>query len=174
VIDTKALRAELDTLEAKHPHMSEEEVRWLLTLARTLCDELDGARKRKPNRLPAERSGIVHKFQIGTGFEAYMNVGLYADGKPGEIFLTVSKAVLEENSLVHTLHALLDVIAIMTSAALQHGIPLEDLVRKFSFIRFDPSGFTNNRTVPIAHSVVDYVFRWLGARFLKEGHDAET
>lgn len=114
----------------------------------------------KPHRrrLPDERVAVTHKFSVG-GHEGYLTVGLYEDGQPGEIFLRMSK----EGS---TVSGLMDSIATVTSLALQYGVPLRDLVNKFSHVRFDPQGFTGNQEIPMAKSVVDYVFRWLGARFL--------
>ena len=113
-------------------------------------------------RLPAERSAITHKFDIN-GHEGYITVGLYPDGQPGEIFLKMAK----EGS---TVSGLMDTLATMTSLALQYGVPLRDLVNKFAHVRFEPAGFTANQEIPIAKSSVDYIFRWLGSRFL-EGDD---
>lgn len=109
-------------------------------------------------RLPDERQAITHKFQVG-GLEGYLTVGLYDDGSPGEIFLVVAK----EGS---TLSGMMDAFATSVSMALQYGVPLTALVKKFSYMRFDPSGFTGNKLVPMAHSVVDYVFRWMAHKFL--------
>ncbi len=110
-------------------------------------------------KLEDEREAITHKFSIA-GHEGYLTVGLYSDRKPGEIFLRMAK----EGS---TVSGLMDTIATMTSIALQYGVPLKTLVDKFSHTRFEPSGFTNNREIPIAKSVMDYVFRYLGNRFLQ-------
>jgi ribonucleoside-diphosphate reductase alpha chain len=112
------------------------------------------------HRLPDERKSITHKFQIGGVHEGYFTVGLYDDGMPGEIFITMAK----EGS---TISGLMDTIATMTSILLQYGVPLEVLVNKFSHMRFEPSGFTKNPDIKIAKSVVDYIFRWLGLKFLK-------
>jgi ribonucleoside-diphosphate reductase alpha chain len=103
---------------------------------------------------------VTHKFSIA-GHEGYLTIGLYEDGQPGEIFLRMAK----EGS---TVSGLMDTIATMTSIALQYGVPLKALVGKFSHTRFEPAGFTNNREIPIAKSVMDYVFRYLGNRFLRE------
>jgi len=111
-------------------------------------------------KLPDERQAATHKFSIA-GHEGYLTVGMYDDGQPGEIFLKMAK----EGS---TVSGLMDTIATMTSIALQYGVPLKALVDKFSHTRFEPSGFTNNRRIPIAKSVMDYVFRYLGNRFLIE------
>ena len=109
-------------------------------------------------RLPAERSAVTHKFDIA-GHEGYITVGLYPDGQPGEIFLKMAK----EGS---TVSGLMDTFATTVSVALQYGVPLKDLVNKFAHVRFEPSGFTGNQEIPIAKSIVDYIFRWLGSRFL--------
>ncbi|MFN3650721.1 MAG: vitamin B12-dependent ribonucleotide reductase [Armatimonadota bacterium] len=109
-------------------------------------------------RLPDERNSVTHKFSIA-GHEGYLHVGLYEDGMPGEIFVTMSK----EGSVIS---GLMDAFATSVSLALQYGVPLEVLVRKFSHMRFEPSGWTNNRDIPFAKSIMDYIFRWLGGRFL--------
>jgi ribonucleoside-diphosphate reductase alpha chain len=109
-------------------------------------------------RLPAERQAITHKFDI-SGHEGYITVGLYEDGQPGEIFLKMAK----EGS---TISGLMDTFATTVSVALQYGVPLHDLVFKFAHVRFEPSGFTANPEIPIAKSIIDYIFRWLGSRFL--------
>jgi ribonucleoside-diphosphate reductase alpha chain len=111
-------------------------------------------------RLPDERRSITHKFSVA-GHEGYITVGMYEDGTPGEIFLTMAK----EGSVIS---GLMDAFATAISLALQYGVPLEKLVEKFSYTRFQPSGFTNNPQIPIATSIVDYIFRWLGAKFLHE------
>jgi ribonucleoside-diphosphate reductase alpha chain len=110
-------------------------------------------------KLEDEREAVTHKFSIA-GHEGYLTVGLYEDRQPGEIFLHMAK----EGS---TVSGLMDTIATMTSIALQYGVPLKALVDKFSHTRFEPAGFTNNREIPIAKSVMDYVFRFLGNRFLQ-------
>ncbi|MEE2663224.1 MAG: vitamin B12-dependent ribonucleotide reductase [Myxococcota bacterium] len=109
-------------------------------------------------KLEDERQALTHKFSIA-GHEGYLTVGLYGDGQPGEIFLRMAK----EGS---TVSGLMDTIATMTSISLQYGVPLRALVDKFSHTRFEPSGFTNNREIPIAKSVMDYVFRYLGNRYI--------
>jgi ribonucleoside-diphosphate reductase alpha chain len=126
---------------------------------------LAGEPKPYRRRLPDERRAITHKFQV-SGHEGYITVGLYPDGQPGEIFLKMAK----EGS---TVSGLMDSLATMTSLSLQYGVPLRDLVRKFAHQRFEPAGFTGNSEIPIAKSIVDYVFRWMGARFLsKDERDA--
>jgi ribonucleoside-diphosphate reductase alpha chain len=111
-------------------------------------------------RLPEERAAITHKFSIG-GHEGYITVGLFEDGTPGELFCTMSK----EGS---TISGLMDAFATAISLSLQYGVPLKVLVEKFSHTRFEPSGFTGNPQVPIAKSVTDYIFRWLGQKFLPD------
>ncbi len=114
--------------------------------------------------LPSERAAITHKFAVA-GHEGYVTVGLFEDGTPGELFITMSK----EGS---TISGLMDTIATSISLALQYGVPLRVLVDRFSHMRFEPSGFTGNREIPMAKSIVDYIFRWLGHKFLREddGH----
>jgi len=116
-------------------------------------------------KLADERDSVTHKFSIA-GHEGYLTVGLYENGKPGEIFLRMAK----EGS---TISGLMDTIATMTSITLQYGVPLKTLVDKFSHTRFEPSGFTNNQEIPIAKSIMDYVFRYLGNRFIREEGVAE-
>lgn len=113
----------------------------------------------KRRRLPAERAALTHKFSVG-GHEGYLTVGLFEDGTPGELFCTMAK----EGS---TISGLMDVFATAISLALQYGVPLTVLVEKFAHTRFEPSGFTKNQEIPMASSVCDYIFRWLGIKFLK-------
>ncbi len=117
-------------------------------------------------KLPDERDAITHKFSIA-GHEGYITVGMYEDGKPGEIFLVMAK----EGS---TISGLMDAFATSISMALQYGVPLEALVEKFSHVRFEPSGFTKNPEIPYAKSITDYIFRWLASKFLSAGHQAEA
>lgn len=111
-------------------------------------------------RLPDERQAVTHKFRVGEQ-EGYLTVGLYEDGRPGEIFITVSK----QGS---TISGLMGAVAQLTSVALQYGVPLETLVRQMRNTRFEPAGPTGNPNIPFATSIVDYIFRWLGQRFLTE------
>jgi ribonucleoside-diphosphate reductase alpha chain len=109
-------------------------------------------------KLPDERHAITHKFDIA-GHEGYVTVGLFEDGMPGEIFLVMAK----EGS---TISGFADAFAQAISYALQYGVPLQDLVDKFSHVRFEPSGMTRNPDVRFAKSIVDYIFRWMAAKFL--------
>ncbi len=109
-------------------------------------------------RLSDERRSITHKFDIA-GHEGYIIAGMYEDGQPGEIFITMSK----EGS---TISGLMDSFATAISIALQYGVPLRGLVDKFSHMRFEPSGFTKNPDIPMAKSIMDYIFRWLATKFL--------
>ncbi len=109
-------------------------------------------------KLPDERQSITHKFSIA-GHEGYITVGLYDDGTPGELFITMAKAG-------STISGLMDGFATAISFALQYGVPLKFLVDKFSHVRFEPSGWTGNPHIPYAKSILDYIFRWVGARFL--------
>jgi ribonucleoside-diphosphate reductase alpha chain len=109
-------------------------------------------------KLPDERQAITHKFDIA-GHEGYITVGLYEDGLPGELFIVMAK----EGS---TISGFADAFAQAISYALQYGVPLQDLVDKFSHVRFEPSGMTKNPDVRFAKSIVDYIFRWMAAKFL--------
>src|SRR5881392_2665498 len=111
------------------------------------------------HRMPDTRMSLTHKFDIA-GHEGYITVGLYEDGQPGELFIQMSK----EGS---TIGGLMDTIGTLTSVSLQYGVPLESLVRKFAYQRFEPSGFTKNPDIRSATSITDYVFRWLGCQFIK-------
>jgi ribonucleoside-diphosphate reductase alpha chain len=112
-------------------------------------------------KLPDERASFTHKFSIG-GHEGYITVGMYEDGSPGEIFVRMAK----EGSVIA---GLMDSFATSISLALQHGVPLHLLIEKFKGTRFEPSGFTGNQEIPIATSIMDYLFRWLALRFPAEG-----
>jgi ribonucleoside-diphosphate reductase alpha chain len=109
-------------------------------------------------RLPDTRTAITHKFDIA-GHEGYLTVGLFEDGQPGELFITMAK----EGS---TIGGLMDGIGTLTSMAFQYGVPLEALVRKFAHVRFEPSGFTRNPEIRNAASITDYVFRWMANQFI--------
>jgi ribonucleoside-diphosphate reductase alpha chain len=117
-------------------------------------------------RLPDERRAITHKFSIA-GHEGYLTVGMYEDGQPGELFITMAK----EGS---TVSGLMDSFATAISLTLQYGVPLRVLVEKFSHTRFEPSGFTNNPDLPIAKSMTDYIFRWLALKFLPQEGQTES
>jgi ribonucleoside-diphosphate reductase alpha chain len=103
--------------------------------------------------LPEQRKAISHKFEFG-GYTGYLTVGFYDDNTPGELFITM-------NNSGSTIEGLLNTIASMTSLLLQHGVPLDVLVKKFSFMRFEPSGATTYPPMRQAHSIIDYLFRWL-------------
>jgi ribonucleoside-diphosphate reductase alpha chain len=110
-------------------------------------------------RMPVTRQSITHKFSIG-GHEGYITAGTYDDGSVGEIFLT---DIGKEGS---TLRGMMNSFATAISIALQYGVPLETLVQKFSYMRFEPEGITGNPEIPFAKSMPDYIMRWLAARFL--------
>lgn len=116
--------------------------------------------------LPDERKSITHKFQVGDQ-EGYITVGLYNDGRPGEIFVKIAK----EGS---TVSGLMDAVALLTSVTLQYGVPIEDLARKLKNTRFEPYGRTNNPQIPWATSLVDYIFRWLELKFAPEAAQADA
>ncbi|MCA2979145.1 MAG: vitamin B12-dependent ribonucleotide reductase [Myxococcaceae bacterium] len=117
-------------------------------------------------RLSDERRAITHKFSIA-GHEGYLTVGMYEDGQPGELFITMAK----EGS---TVSGLMDSFATAISLALQYGVPLQVLADKFSHTRFEPAGFTNNPDLPIAKSITDYIFRWLSLKFLPQAGASES
>ena len=117
-------------------------------------------------RLPDTRTAVTHKFEVA-GHEGYLTVGLFADGQPGELFITMAK----EGS---TIGGLMDSIGTLTSLALQYGVPLEALIKKFAHQRFEPSGFTKNPDIRNASSIIDYVFRWLGHQFVPGYPEADT
>jgi ribonucleoside-diphosphate reductase alpha chain len=109
-------------------------------------------------RLPDTRRSVTHKFSVG-GHEGYITVGLYDDGRPGELFITMAK----EGS---TIGGLMDAFGTAVSMSLQYGVPLEVYVKKFSHTRFEPWGYTKNPDIPVAKSLVDYLFRWMGTEFI--------
>lgn len=118
-------------------------------------------------KLPEERPSVTHKFSVA-GHEGYLTVGLYPDSqKPGETFITIAK----EGS---TVSGLFDVIATLISVSLQSGVPLKTLVRKFKDLRFEPSGATSNNEIPFAKSIIDYIFKYLGAKFLPDEEKEEV
>ena len=134
----------------------------LIARIKELEDEVEGLEDEvgKPlrRRLPDTRTAVTHKFDIA-GHEGYLTVGLFDDGQPGELFITMAK----EGS---TIGGLMDSIGTLTSLAWQYGVPLDALVRKFAHQRFEPSGFTKNPEIRNASSITDYVFRWLALQFV--------
>ena len=126
----------------------------------------DRADKPLRRRLPDTRPAVTHKFDIA-GHEGYLSVGLFEDQQPGELFITMAK----EGS---TIGGLMDGIGTLTSLALQYGVPLEALVRKFAHVRFEPSGFTKNPEVRNAASIINYVFRWMAFQFVPGYREANT
>jgi ribonucleoside-diphosphate reductase alpha chain len=114
--------------------------------------------KPRRERLPDTRKSLTHKFNVA-GHEGYITVGLYEDGRPGEMFITMAK----EGS---TVGGLMDCFGTAISIALQYGVPLPVLVHKFSHARFEPMGHTTNPEIRIAKSVIDYIFRWMGLEFI--------
>ena len=117
-------------------------------------------------RLPHTRRSVTHKFDI-QGHEGYINVGFYPDGRPGELFITMAK----EGS---TIGGLMDVLGTAISIGLQYGVPLEVFVNKFAHSRFEPAGFTKNPDIPIAKSIADYIFRWMGMAFIPGYREANA
>jgi len=129
----------------------------------TLRNQLDQPVR---HRMPDTRNSMTHRFEIA-GHEGYITVGLYEDGQPGELFITMSK----EGS---TIGGLMDTVGTLTSIALQYGVPLESLVKKFAYQRFEPSGFTKNPDIRHATSITDYVFRWLACQFINGYKEATS
>ncbi|MCC6683382.1 MAG: adenosylcobalamin-dependent ribonucleoside-diphosphate reductase [Phycisphaeraceae bacterium] len=117
-------------------------------------------------RLPDTRQSITHKFNVA-GHEGYLTVGLYENGQPGELFITMAK----EGS---TIGGLMDSLGTAISVALQYGVPVDSLTRKFAHQRFEPAGMTHNREIPFAKSLVDYIFRWLGMQFIPGYREANA
>src|SRR5436309_14745079 len=118
------------------------------------------------HRMPDTRNSMTHRFEIA-GHEGYITVGLYENEQPGELFITMSK----EGS---TIGGLMDTVGTLTSIALQYGVPLESLVKKFAYQRFEPSGFTKHSDIRHATSITDYVFRWLACQFIKGYKEATS
>ena len=135
-----------------------EETRTGMSAPQVEEENLNAPPRAVRHKLQEERASITHKFNIG-GHEGYITVGLYPDGEPGELFITMAK----EGS---TVSGLMDSFALTTSIALQHGVPLKLLCEKFAHTRFEPQGWTSNPDIGYAKSIMDYIFRWLHARFL--------
>jgi ribonucleoside-diphosphate reductase alpha chain len=121
--------------------------------------------KHERRRLPDDRTEIGRKFQVGE-YEGYIHVGLYDDGTPGDIFVDIAK----EGT---TLAGLMNSFMISVSLGLQYGVPLEVYVSKFAHMRFEPSGTTNDADIRVAKSIVDYIFRWMGKKFLDADRQQE-
>jgi ribonucleoside-diphosphate reductase alpha chain len=147
-VDTSALEARIKELEADVAKLSAQ------------------AGKPLRRRLTDTRTAITHKFDIA-GHEGYLTVGLFANKLPGELFITMAK----EGS---TIGGLMDGIGTLTSMALQYGVPLEALVKKFAHVRFEPSGFTKNPDIRNAASITDYVFRWMATQFIPGFREANS
>lgn len=139
--------------EKKNAVKSEESSMKMEVLPETR--EVFSIRRRK---LPDERKSITHKFSIA-GHEGYLNVGIFEDGSPGEIFIRMSKGG-------STISGLMDSFALAISLSLQYGVPLQVLVDKYIYTRFEPAGFTINSQIKNATSIVDYIFKWLALKFL--------
>jgi ribonucleoside-diphosphate reductase alpha chain len=148
VADLPAFDARIKELEAEVAHLRAQSGK---PLRRRLCDT---------------RTAVTHKFDIA-GHEGYLTVGLFESGQPGELFITMAK----EGS---TIGGLMDGIGTLTSLALQYGVPLEALTRKFAHVRFEPSGFTKNPEIRNAASITDYVFRWMAFQFIPGFREANS
>jgi ribonucleoside-diphosphate reductase alpha chain len=151
------LRADGETLQATRDAYEAE-----LTELRSQLTDLEERLKGRPTpyrrRLPDTRRSVTHKFEVD-GAEGYVTAGLFEDGQLGEVFITMAK----EGS---TVGGLMDVVGTTVSMGLQYGVPLEVFVRKFAYTRFEPSGFTKNPDIPLAKSLADYIFQWLGMEFI--------
>jgi ribonucleoside-diphosphate reductase alpha chain len=146
------------TAQALRTDAQKDEVTPGTVVAQAVAKALAEAGPRR-KRMPRERQSITHKFSIG-GHEGYITAGMYEDGSVGEIFLT---DIGKEGS---TLRGMMNSFATAISIALQYGVPLETLVQKFSYMRFEPEGITGNPEIPFAKSMPDYIMRWLASRFL--------
>ncbi len=144
--------SQLDSLQAEVERLQKE------------LEEARGKPERK--RLADTRQSITHKFSI-CGHEGYITAGLYEDGTPGEVFIKMAK----QGS---TVSGLVDTIAVLMSLALQYGVPVEQLARKFEHTRFEPSGHTTNPEIQVASSISDYVFTWFGLLFSEEYRSTEA
>jgi ribonucleoside-diphosphate reductase alpha chain len=152
----QALRTDAQEEQALVPSLDSEE--FAQAVSAEVAKQLDSIGPRR-NKMPRERQSITHKFNIG-GHEGYITAGMYEDGQVGEIFIT---DVGKEGS---TLRGMMNSFATAISIALQYGVPLETLVSKFAYMRFEPEGITQNPEIPFAKSMPDYIMRWLASRFL--------
>ncbi|HEX3091486.1 MAG TPA: vitamin B12-dependent ribonucleotide reductase [Candidatus Angelobacter sp.] len=158
--DITATQRPLSGAELEFQKLSPEQQTMALAAVRplTMHEQESAPPRAVRHRLPGERASITHKFALA-GHEGYITVGLYKDGTPGELFIRMAK----EGS---TVSGLMDSFATAVSLALQHGVPMKLMCEKFSHTRFEPSGFTGNPEIPIAKSIMDYIFRWLELRFV--------
>jgi hypothetical protein len=169
----------VETLQERVRHINGY-IHQLADLSKTNNDQSDLIRKLKSEnellqakigqpvrkRLPDTRRAITHKFSIG-GHQGYLTVGMFDDGSPGELFITMAK----EGS---TIGGLMDTVGTLTSISLQYGVSVETLAKKFAHQRFEPSGFTTNSEIKSASSVIDYVFRWMELHFVKSRQPDES
>jgi ribonucleoside-diphosphate reductase alpha chain len=158
--DLTATQRPLSGAELEFQKLSPEQQTMALAAVRplTMTEQETAPPRAVRHRLPGERASITHKFALA-GHEGYITVGLYKDGTPGELFIRMAK----EGS---TVSGLMDSFATAISLALQHGVPMKLMCEKFSHTRFEPSGFTGNPEIPIAKSIMDYIFRWLELKFV--------
>jgi ribonucleoside-diphosphate reductase alpha chain len=157
---TRETQRPLSGAELEFQKLSPEQQTMALAAVRplTMHEQETAPPRAVRHRLPGERASITHKFALA-GHEGYITVGLYKDGTPGELFIRMAK----EGS---TVSGLMDSFATAISLALQHGVPMKLMCEKFSHTRFEPSGFTGNPEIPIAKSIMDYIFRWLELKFV--------
>jgi ribonucleoside-diphosphate reductase alpha chain len=166
-VSTKSEKSEADAAEKPAPVSAEGTASTVVPGVEVpaLVPQGEGVQPRR-ERLPHTRRSLTHKFDI-QGHEGYVNVGFYPDGRPGELFITMAK----EGS---TIGGLMDVLGTSISIGLQYGVPLEVFVNKFAHSRFEPAGFTKNPDIPIAKSIADYIFRWLGMEFIPGYREANA
>jgi ribonucleoside-diphosphate reductase alpha chain len=167
--DAAALAAEtLAALDAVLPDALAAEPVAAATVVHQISTPAPTVKRPLPRRerLPETRRSVTHKFDI-QGHEGYLTVGFFDDGRPGELFITMAK----EGS---TVGGLMDVVGTLVSMGLQYGVPLEVFVNKFAHSRFAPAGVTKNPEIPIAKSITDYIFRWLGIQFVDGYREANT
>ena len=155
-LGTKAIAIYRDNCKVAQPLSGKSETATGLLAAASAPAAAVAAPRRR--RLPDDRVEVGRKFQVGD-YEGYIHVGLYEDGTPGDIFVDIAK----EGT---TLAGLMNSFMIAVSLGLQYGVPLEVYVSKFSHMRFEPSGQTNDADIRVAKSIVDYIFRWMGKKFL--------
>ena len=168
-VDADELPDDEDNLEAGHEEVAENvaEVAGQVSAEQSVEKIVERIVERPlRRRLPDTRLSKTHKFNVA-GHEGYLTVGLYDDGSPGELFITMAK----EGS---TIGGLMDSLGTAISVALQYGVPVESLVNKFTHQRFEPAGMTHNRDIPFAKSLVDYIFRWMGMEFVGGYREANS
>jgi ribonucleoside-diphosphate reductase alpha chain len=165
-LGVKAIAIYRDNCKVAQPLSGKTEKGATTQLAPELALATTGVAAPRRRRLPEDRTEIGRKFRVGD-YEGYIHVGVYEDGTPGDIFVDIAK----EGT---TLAGLMNSFMISVSLGLQYGVPLEVYVSKFSHMRFEPSGLTNDEDIRVAKSLVDYIFRWMGKKFLSAEQQEEA